>query len=528
MVEIGDVVFHYISSLLSCRAPMASTDFSAIILTLIILFLFIIVSHIRRLNFHGAIPWNWPIVGMMPTVVANLHNAHDRITEVLHEAGSTFLFKGIWFSGMDFLFTVDPSNINHILSVNFERYPKGPDFKYIFDILGDGIFNSDSDVWKKLRKTAYALVHDESFLQFLEKTTLKKVKEGLVPILESVCENGLVLDLQDVFQRFSFDSTCMLVTGFDLKSLSLGVRHPFSKAIDDVEEVILLRHFFPKKIWEFQKRLQIGQPMKMKQAWEIIDETIVKLIASKRESLENQLKEEGDEQEGGVDLITSYIKDMNKDDKFLRDTVLNFMIAGRDGLSSTLSWFFFCLSNNPNIVAKIREELETVFPPNEARDQWRVFSMEEVDKLVYFHGTLFETLRLYPPLPFQHKVAVQHDILPSGHHINPKTKILFSLYALGRMSDVWGKDCMEFKPERWISENGRIKHVPSYKFLAFNAGPRTCLGKQVALIAVKIVAAAIIYNYNIILQSSNEVVPNTSIILHMEHGLKARVTKRWA
>ncbi|XP_038882621.1 alkane hydroxylase MAH1-like isoform X2 [Benincasa hispida] len=472
---------------------MASIDFSAILFALFIPFLFIIFSRISRWNFHGVVPWNWPIVGMTPTVVAHINRAHDRVTEVLQAAGSTFFFKGVWFS-----------------------------------VLGDGIFNSDSDVWKNQRKTAHSLVHDENFLQFLEKITLKKVKEGLVPILESVCENGSVLDLQDLFQRFSFDSTCMLVTGFDLNSLSLQLPEvPFSKAMDDVEEVIFLRHVFPKKIWEFHKKLQIGQPKRLKQAWEIIDETIAKLIASKRKSMKNQMKEEADEQGIGVDLITSYITNTKNDDEFLRDTVLNFMIAGRDTLSSALSWFFFCLSNNPIVVANIREELKTTIPTNEVRDQLRIFSIEEVDKLVYFHGSLCEALRLYPPVPLQHKVSVQHDILPTGHHINPKTKILISLYALGRMSDVWGKDSMEFKPERWISENGRIKHVPSYKFLAFNAGPRTCLGKQVAFTELKIVAAAIIHNYNIIQQAGHKVVPNASIILHMKHGFKVKVTKRW-
>ncbi|CAK9320311.1 unnamed protein product [Citrullus colocynthis] len=505
---------------------MASISFLEILLAFIP-FLLVLFLLSLKWNFNG-LPWNWPVFGMTLTILSHFHRIHDHLTQILYQSSSTFLFKGVWFADLDFFFTANPSNIHHILSTNFERYPKGPDFKYIFEVLGDGIFNSDSDAWKNQRKTAHSLVQDESFLQFLEKITLKKVKEGLVHVLESVCENGLVLDLQDVFQRFSFDSTCMLVTGFDLHSLSLEFPQvPFSKAMDDVEEVIFLRHFFPKMIWEFQKKLQIGQPKRLKQAWEIIDETIAKLIASKRESLRNQVKEEGVDQQGGVDLITSYITNTNKDDKFFRDVVLNFMIAGRDTLSSALSWFFFCLSNNPIVEEKIREELESTIPLDESQGQWRIFSIEELKKLVYFHGALCEALRLYPPVPYQHKVAMQHDTLPSGHHINPKTKIVFSLYALGRMSDVWGKDCMEFKPERWISEKGSIKHVPSYKFLAFNAGPRTCLGKKVAFTEMKLVAATIIHNYNITGQIAHKVVPNPSIILHMKYGFKVRITKRW-
>ncbi|XP_004142037.3 alkane hydroxylase MAH1 [Cucumis sativus] len=485
---------------------MASIDYSAIIpLTFIISFLFIIFSRIWRWNSNGmeTLPWNWPILGMIPHLIAHHHRVHDRIAEVLIESSQNFFFKGVWFSSTDFLLTADPSNVNHILSVHFERYPKGPDFNYIFDILGDGIFNSDSDVWKNQRKTALSLVGHESFHKFLEKITLKKVKEGLVPVLQSACENGSVLDLQDLFQRFSFDSTCLFVTGFDFHSLSLEFPQvPFSRAVDEAEEVILIRHVFPKMLWDFEEKFQIGQAKKMKQAWKIIDQVIAELIASKRESLKKNLKEKEDE---GADLITSYMKDYKEnDDKVLRDTVLNFMVAGRDTLSAALSWFFFCLSKNPIVVEKIREELRTTVPTNEACDQWRIFSIEEVDKLVYFHGSLCESLRLYPPVPVNHKVAVQPDILPSGHHIKPKTKILLSIYALGRMSDVWGKDCLEFKPERWISENGKIKHFPSYKFLSFNAGPRTCLGKQVAFTELKIVAAAIIHNYNIIQQTGHQ------------------------
>ncbi|XP_022132442.1 alkane hydroxylase MAH1-like [Momordica charantia] len=490
-------------------------------------FLLMIFFLILKWNFDGFVPWNWPLVGMTPTVACHIHRAHDRITEVLNQTGCSFLFKGIWFTDLDFLLTADPSNIHHILSANFERYPKGPDFKYIFDVLGDGIFNSDSDSWREQRRIAHSLVRHDKFLQFLEETTMKKVKEGVVLVLESVCEDGSVLDLQDLFQRFSFDSTCMLVTGFDFNSLSIDFPQvPFSKAMDDVEEVILLRHFIPKSLWELQKKLQIGQPKKLKEAWEIIDQTIAKLIALKRESLQKE------EPAQGADLITSYMVNeedgFEKNENFLRDTVLNFMIAGRDTLSSALSWFFFCLSNNPTVEAKIREELKSIIPENEDHDQWRIFSIEELNKLVYFHGALCETLRLYPPVPFQHKVTVEADVLPSGHKVDPTTKILFSLYALGRMSEVWGKDCEEFKPERWISEKGSIKHVPSYKFLAFNAGPRTCLGKQVAFTEIKMVAAAIIHNYNIIQEIGHKVVPNPSIILHMKHGFKVKITKRWS
>ncbi|KAL0353406.1 UNVERIFIED_CONTAM: Alkane hydroxylase MAH1 [Sesamum angustifolium] len=77
----------------------------------------------------------------------------------------------------------------------------------------------------------------------------------------------------------------------------------------------------------------------------------------------------------------------------------------------------------------------------------------------------------------QHKAPVEHDILPTGHRVEPNTITLLSFHSMGRMESIWGKDCLQYKPGRWISETGRIRIEPSYKFTAFNAGPKELFGK---------------------------------------------------
>ncbi|ESR59843.1 hypothetical protein CICLE_v10018325mg [Citrus x clementina] len=90
---------------------------------------------------------------------------------------------------------------------------------------------------------------------------------------------------------------------------------------------------------------------------------------------------------------------------------------------------------------------------------------------------------------YNHKAASQADILPSGHHINQNGRILISYYAMGRIEDIWSKDCLEFKPERWISKKVRLVH-----FAAIHAGPRNCLGKDSAFIQMKTIAVAVLWN----------------------------------
>ncbi|KAL9375845.1 hypothetical protein Peur_032724 [Populus x canadensis] len=418
---------------------------------------------------------------MLPGLLFQVHRFHDWVTDVLEQSKCTFQFKGPWFGDMDMLVTADPANTHYIMNSKFSNFEKGSDFNKRFDILGDGIINADRDLWKNQRRVAQALVNHRLFYQRLVKTIQDKVERGLIPVLEHVYKQSLALDLQDLFQRFTFDATCVIVTGFDPGCLSIDLPEvAFSKAMDNAMEAIFYRHVLPESTWRLQRWLGIGKEKKLKKARETLDRIIAEIISMKREELSKgkRLMEEDGE---GIDLLTSYMSEdynmgFKSDDEFLRETIVTFMLAGRDTVSSCLSWFFWLVSKNPAAGAKIREELKTTLPEKEAEKR-RLFDIEEIKKLVYLHGALCESLRLYPPIHSEFKSPLRQDILPSGHRVNPKTKIVFSLYAMGRMSSVWGDDCFEFKPERWIT------------------GPRTCRGKDVAFTQMKAVVAAIIYNY---------------------------------
>ncbi|KAL2921303.1 Noroxomaritidine synthase [Bienertia sinuspersici] len=94
------------------------------------------------------------------------------------------------------------------------------------------------------------------------------------------------------------------------------------------------------------------------------------------------------------------------------------------------------------------------------------------------------------------------------------------------MKSIWGDDCNDFKPERWIEKGGTIKHEPSYKFSVFGAGPRTCIRKQMDFTQMKIVAATIIRNYHIEVIQQSDHVPEGSMVSHVKIGFKIKVCRR--
>eukprot|EP00268_Persea_americana_P052695 TRINITY_DN59137_c0_g1_i1.p1 TRINITY_DN59137_c0_g1~~TRINITY_DN59137_c0_g1_i1.p1 ORF type:complete len:161 (+),score=23.78 TRINITY_DN59137_c0_g1_i1:27-509(+) len=156
----------------------------------------------------------------------------------------------------------------------------------------------------------------------------------------------------------------------------------------------------------------------------------------------------------------------------------------------------------------------------------KVFDAEKLSQSVYLHAALCESLRLFPPVPINIKNVLKPEVLPTGETVQGRTTIAILIYAMGRMESVWGEDCLEFKPERWISESGRLKFEPSHKFLAFNAGPRICLGKEMAFMQMKAAAAALIYNFRFQVLEGHPVSPKLSVILHMDKGLMVQVTDR--
>lgn len=260
---------------------MASIGYAEVLLSFLCLFF---VWCFKNIN---GLPWNWPVVGMLPGLFCHIHRIHDRCVDIFEAAGGTFLLKGPWFANMDIVVTGDPANVHFIMSANFANFPKGPEFKKIFDVLGDGIFNSDSDPWSRQRKQARTLITHERFRKFLIRTTSEKVRDGLIPVLEHVCNNrGMVVDLQDLFQRLTFDTTCQLVTGYDPGCLSVELPDvPFSRAMDEAEEAILLRHCLPETLWKLQKFLDIGHEKKLSRARAVLDSVIGKYISMKRQEL---------------------------------------------------------------------------------------------------------------------------------------------------------------------------------------------------------------------------------------------------
>ncbi|KAL6567634.1 hypothetical protein OROGR_001302 [Orobanche gracilis] len=243
-------------------------------------FILIIILSLWRINKRWkrtSLPTNWPLLGMLPGILQNCHRIHAYVTEILTETGGTFDFKFPWYLKMDLLFTSDPANIHHIFSRNFSNYPKGPEFRKIFEILGDGIFSVDFELWEMHRRTTLSFLTHSEFYDLLQRCVWEKIENGLLPVLDCFSKPGAadVVDLQDVFQRLTFDNICRIVLDYDPGTLCIDMPYvKCEKAFNDVIEALLYRHILPEYVWKLQKWLGIGKEKKLVEAWKGFDEFI--------------------------------------------------------------------------------------------------------------------------------------------------------------------------------------------------------------------------------------------------------------
>jgi typhasterol/6-deoxotyphasterol 2alpha-hydroxylase len=106
------------------------------------------------------------------------------------------------------------------------------------------------------------------------------------------------------------------------------------------------------------------------------------------------------------------------------------------------------------------------------QDRW----VEEKDmpNLPYIKAILKESLRLHPVTPLLVPRKTREDCKVAGYDIPEDTRILVSVWSIGRDPKLWDKP-LEFLPERFIGSEIDIKGN-NYELLPFGSGRRMCPG----------------------------------------------------
>ncbi|KAK9068088.1 hypothetical protein SSX86_012199 [Deinandra increscens subsp. villosa] len=512
-----------------------------LLLSLPLLTLSTLFHLLHRRRRHSAVktktpcPQSHPLIGNLIAFLRNRHRFHDWVTDMLSDTPSLTL-KVNGFLGLSHgVCTADPTNLQHLLRYNFPNYIKGRRYTAVLhELLGGGIFNADGSLWSSQRKIASHEFNTKSLRTFIAETVQSQISESLIPYLVLSAGDHTV-DLQQILRKFSFDNICNVAFGVDpglLRSDSKDSKNLlFVQAFDTALEHTSHRFMSPlPAVWKLKRYLNIGNERKYKEAIKTVNQFAMDVIKS---------KEERNDYKTHDDLLSRFMAsswDMGFEDedrrKFLRDIVISFVLAGKDSTSTALTWFFWLLDGHPHCKHLIRKEFSTLMSSSHHTHPLNL-TFDDLKNLNYLHAALSESMRLFPPVPINSRLTVDDDVLPDGTYVGKGWFADYSAYAMGRMERLWGPDCREFKPERWLDGDGVYQPLDQYKYPVFHGGFRMCLGKEMAYLQMKSVVVAVMHEFEIEViggggTPEKMVDPpySLSLLLSMKNGLHVRLKKR--
>ncbi|KAE9195151.1 hypothetical protein PF002_g23408 [Phytophthora fragariae] len=395
--------------------------------------------------------------------------------------------------------------IEDVFKTQVDIFEKGPDICEIsHDFFGDGIVGVDGEKWLKQRRTASHLFSMSMLRDVMDAVVMEKTLQ-LRDVLAECARSNRPVSMKSLLTKLSSDVFTKIGFGVDLNGLGGDVddemEHPFIKAVETYGSVFQSRLQSPMWLWRLKKRLGVGEEDELRKARIIVHDLVMEIM---KQSMANKSSPTGSKQQKDLTTLFMETMDSTADVMEVRDAVMNFFLAGRDTTSFSMSWMIVNMNRYPRVLEKIRDEINAKLPEL-LTGELQAPSMADLQKLPYLEAAMRESLRLY--MSTMHRAPNQSTTLSSGLHVP--------------------FDAAEYRPERWIGEDGHVLKVSPFKFFSFLAGPHQCLGMRFALLEMQTVMAVLLSRFDIkTVENPFEITYDYSLVIPVKGPLMANIHDR--
>jgi cytochrome P450 len=183
-------------------------------------------------------------------------------------------------------------------------------------------------------------------------------------------------------------------------------------------------------------------------------------------ALESHRRGEKDVEDGSRKYVfAEELAQATQDPIELRNQLLHILLAGRDTTSGMLGWLFYELALHPGIYDKLRKAVLEDFGTYQNPKQMDFASLKAC---TYLQRVMNETLRVFPIVPFNSRMATQDTTLPVGGGPDQKSPVFiqkgmevnYAVHMMHQREDLYGPDAAEFKPDRWESRKSGWEYLP--------------------------------------------------------------------
>ncbi|HEX8606012.1 MAG TPA: cytochrome P450 [Pseudoduganella sp.] len=348
-----------------------------------------------------------------------------------------------------------------------------------------GVFVAEGDAWRQQRRMV---------MQAFSPTAIRAYFDRMAQVGSRLEARWLAagsgeIDLTGDLKRYTVDVIAGLAFGADVNTLESG-----DNAIQDHVETVLAgvarRSLLPFRYWRW---CRLPADRRLERSVLAVRQATNGFIANARAAMaaDPALRERPANMLQAM-LAAADQPDSGVDDGAVAGNVSTMLLAGEDTTSSALAWLIWLLWKNPQALARAQQEVRLELQRHHATS----LTVEAIGALDYLEACALEAMRLKPPAPFLPLQALR-DTTVLGVRL-PKDTLLWCVL---RHDSVDGKVFPEperFEPERWLPGGKVDKQADRQAALPFGAGPRTCPGRYLSLMELKVAMAVLLGRFDIL------------------------------
>jgi len=414
-----------------------------------------------------------------------LRYGDGNLLDLLPGAAYRFDVGNLGYSRRGTVLFNDPELIRLILRDDGSAFPKSDLMVNALEpLIGESIFVTDGDKWRRQR----AMI-DPAFSHMRVNHAFSAMKEAVgdhLAILDAAAESKEAFSLDLAMSHLTADIICRTTFSTPLESrVASEVFDDFTEFERSVAQVDIFRLIF-QRAWA-----EVEQPDTVMTACRRIRAHLGDLI-------DPHLATPANFNDIASDVIAA--RDANTGKPFSREELIDqlgvFFLAGHETSASALTWVFYLLAVQPDWVARLREEVRVIVGDG-------AVEFEHVEQLPWVKAFFRETLRLYPPITFIPRVAME-DCKVGPRQVKRGTLVMIAPWTLHRHRDYWEKPSA-FMPQRFVAGEGADYREEAY--IPFGAGPHTCIGAGFAQAEAVLIIAEFVRRYDFILSDNASVRP---------------------
>ena len=438
----------------------------------------------------------WPVAALART----LWQGEGNLLALLPASAYRVKAGALGYSRRSIILFNDPAVVREILEDKEGIFPKSDLMVGALEaLIGESIFVTDGEKWRRQR----AMI-DPAFSHMRLSLAFKAMSEAVADQetrLEGLAASGEALSLDLAMSHLTADIICRTVF-----SVSLG-----SGVARDVFDNFLV---FERDVAQVRIARLISDP-----AWTRVPQKPEVLAACAR--IRAHLGALIDGHAGTDDIAGAVIaaRDAATGEGFTRDELIDqlgvFFLAGHETTASALTWAVYILASRPDILSGLRAEVAAVAGDGP-------ISFEQTRRMPYARAIFREALRLYPPITFMPRVALQPTTI-GGYRLRRGALVMIAPWTLHRHKSYW-RDPDRFDPDRFLPE-GESAQTPG-AFIPFGAGPHTCVGAGFATAESILVLACLARRFEFDVSEARGVRPVARLTTRPAREIMCRVRLR--